>query len=200
MEDLSSARVFIELSACRRGRQPTLLRLKKSHRASFFRMARSGRANARPFPPSAQARGRRPALGLNPRRFAACAITLHESLNAEGNNQPAPLPRLRMEFILASAKKKNYFIVARIVSHAGRMANDETTPNSTLASLKNPSAWIDPSGKMKTATHGERRHMRDALEGPGAASRLSGRSQAACPPRPPRKAQGCPCAVFDRMR
>jgi hypothetical protein len=37
--------------------------------------------------------------------------------------------------ILASAKKKNYFIVARIWSHAGRMANDETTPNSTLASI-----------------------------------------------------------------
>jgi hypothetical protein len=37
--------------------------------------------------------------------------------------------------IIASAKKKNYFIVARIWSHAGRMANDETTPNSTLASI-----------------------------------------------------------------
>jgi hypothetical protein len=37
--------------------------------------------------------------------------------------------------ILASAKKKNYFNVARIWSHAGRMANDEIIPNSTLASI-----------------------------------------------------------------
>jgi hypothetical protein len=44
--------------------------------------------------------------------------------------------------MLTSAKKKNYFIVARIWRRAARVANDETTPNSTLASIT--SRWPIP--------------------------------------------------------
>jgi hypothetical protein len=65
------------------------------------------------------------------------ALELLISKKPDIRNDIAKLRKLvKLVFILASAKKKNYFIVARIWSHAGHMANDETIPNSTLASIK----------------------------------------------------------------
>jgi hypothetical protein len=57
--------------------------------------------------------------------------------------------------ILASANKKNYFIVARILSHAGRMANDEIIPNPTLrlnsleSDLLNAAIRLEPAFLLK---------------------------------------------------